>query len=357
MDALADLADVAGVSEMRTTRDQNLVLLGVAADKLAALVASVKAIGLDVPDSAEDIPDVISCPGTTTCRIGINNSQSFARQALASANADPLAKGVSIHVSGCQNSCGLHHVADFGLHGMAKKIDGRSAPHYQLHFGGEARTGLVGVPGPIVPAKLADEALTLLRRAYGDARQTGEGVRAWAERLGKSGLAAILKPLDGQSSPDLFIDWGDTNDFPGAPPGKGECAAASGLEELYADLADDALITLDRALAVGNVTRARDAGVDAVIQAARRLLDVRALATEDGIGFDAVVATVHGTYAGNDDVLGALASAVAAKDGELAAFRETVAYLIDTARLVVEAPKVAAEAAIGDIDAILGMAE
>lgn len=357
MDRLADIADEAGVSEMRTTRDQNLVLLGVAQDKLAALVAAVKAIGLDVPASADDIPDVVSCPGTTTCRIGINNSQSFARQALESANADPLAKGVSVHVSGCQNSCGLHHVADFGLHGMAKKIDGRSAPHYQLHFGGDARTGVVGLTGPIVPARLADEALALLRQSYGDAKQTGETVRSWAERLGKQGLAAILAPLDGKTTDDLFIDWGDTNDFPGAPPGKGECAASSGLEELYADLADDALITLDRAAFAGAEDRARAAGLDGVLYAVRRLLDVRAVFTEDSETLDAVVASIRGAYAGNDDVLNAVNAALEAKDADLAVFREAVAYLIDTAAAIVAAPPVPVEAAVGDINAILGMAE
>ncbi|MBC7907731.1 MAG: nitrite/sulfite reductase [Rhodospirillaceae bacterium] len=356
MDRLADIADTAGVTEMRTTRDQNLVLLGVAEEKLAALVAAVKAIGLDVPASADDVPDVVSCPGTTTCRIGINNSQSFARQALASANADPLAKGISVHVSGCQNSCGLHHVADFGLHGMAKKIDGRSAPHYQLHFGGDARTGLVGLTGPIVPARLADEALALLRQSYGDAKQTGEGVRAWAERLGKPGLAAILKPLDGKTTDDLFIDWGDSNLFPGAPPGKGECAAASGSEELYADLADDGLITLDRAQFAGDEAHARAAGLDAILYAARRLVDVRGVLTEDSQTLDEVLALVRGTFAGNDDVLGALNSALAAKDGDLAVFREAVAYLIDTAAAVVAAPLVV-EAAVGDVDALLGMGE
>jgi len=357
MDALADIAERAGVTELRTTRDQNLVFLGVPKGKVAEISAAAKAIGFDVPASAEDVPDVISCPGTTTCRIGINNSQNFAKQALASANADPLAKGVSIHVSGCQNSCGLHHVADFGLHGMAKKVDGRSAPHYQFHFGGDARTGEVGLSGPIVPARLADEALALLRAAYGPAKAKGETVRAWAGRLGKDGINAILAPIDGKQPSDLFIDWGDTKDFPGAPPGKGECAAASGLEELYADLADDGLISLDRSLAIGNQAGARAWGLEAVAYAGRRLLDVKGTLTEDGIALDAVLASLTGVYAGNADVLGAVDAALAAKDGDVEDFREAVAYLIDTARAVAEAPAAPVEAAVGDLDAILGVAE
>lgn len=358
LEQLADLAEQSGASELRITRDQNVAVLGVAADKVGLLAAGVKAIGFDVPESAETIPDVLSCPGTTTCRIGITNSQSFARQVLAEANADPLAKGLSVHVSGCQNSCGLHHVADFGLHGMAKKIDGRSAPHYQLHFGGDARTGEIGIAGPMIPAKLADRALVLLRTAYGTGRQDGESVRGWAERLGKAGINAVLAPLDVGQVETVFIDWGDATEFVGAPTTRGECAAPFAMDDLFVDQADDALILQDRRLAVGQVEAAREAGQAAVIAAGRRLLHAQAVPSEDDAGMDAVVAAVRGAYAGNSDVLGALASAVAAKDGAVETFREAVAYLIDTVREVVEAPPpVAAPAAIGDLSAILGMAE
>ncbi|MGE5476538.1 MAG: nitrite/sulfite reductase [Bacteroidales bacterium] len=358
LERLADIAEAAGASELRITRDQNVALLGVAAAKVAQVTEGVRAIGFDVPASAEAIPDVVSCPGTTTCRIGITNSQSFARQALAEANTDAAAKGLSVHVSGCQNSCGLHHVADFGLHGMAKKIDGRSAPHYQLHLGGDARTGDIGISGPMIPAKLANRALSLLRQDYAANRQGGESVRSWAERLGKAGINAVLAPLDPAQAEAVFVDWGDDGEFAGAPTTRGECAAPFAMDDLFADLADDALISLDRRLAVGQNDLARDAGVSAVTFAGRRLLHAQAQPTDEEATLDAVAAAVRGAYAGNDDVLDALAAALKAKDAGLETFRETVAYLIDTARAVVEAPPAAAApAAVGDLASILGMAE
>jgi sulfite reductase beta subunit-like hemoprotein len=355
---LADIAEAAGVTELRATREQDLVLLGVAPERVDQVVASLKSIGFDVPASAAEVPEVVSCPGTTTCRIGITNSQSFAREVLAKAKADASAKGVSVHISGCQNSCGLHHVADFGLHGMAKKIDGRSAPHYQLHFGGDAGAAIIGLTGPLIPAKQADEALVLLRGAYAETRQTGEGVRDWAERLGKVGIDAVLAPLAGRDADGLFVDWGDAVDFPGAPQAKGECAAPFAADDLYADLADDALITLDRALVIGDEAIALASGDDAVAYAIRRLLHARAQPTEDGQSLDALATVLTATIGGDGEVVVALHAARQARDAGRAAYREAVAYLLDTVTEAVAAPPpVVAAATIGDINALLGAAE
>lgn len=358
LERLADIAEQAGAREWRITRDQNVALLGVPADKVGLVSAGVKAIGFDVPVSAEEVPDVVSCPGTTTCRIGITNSQNFAREALAQADADPAAKGLSVHISGCQNSCGLHHVADFGLHGMAKKIDGRSAPHYQLHFGGDARTGEIGLPGPMIPAKLADRALALLRGAYAPARAGGESVRGWAERLGKAGINEVLAPLDPNQAEAVFIDWGDAGEFAGAPTTRGECAAPFAMDDLYADMVDDALISLDRRQAVGQEAAARAAGQVGVLFAARRALHTQAVPTDDETTLEAALASVRGTFGGNADLLAVFAAADAAKDGDLAVFREALAVLIDTVAQLVEAPApAAAAAAVGDLASILGSGE
>lgn len=353
LDRLAEIAEAAGVTDLRATREQNLVFLGVAADKVAAVVDGVTAIGLQVPVSAEQAPTVISCPGTTTCRIGITNSQSFARQALASALDDPLAKGLSVHVSGCQNSCGLHHVADFGLHGAAKKVEGRATPHYQLHFGGDANAGLVGLGGPTIPAKLADQALALLRQALAQGRQKGESVRGWAERLGQDGIAAILAPLDAGSADGLFVDWGDAVDFPGAPQAKGECAAPFAMDLCYADLADDALISTDRHLIAGLHDAARDTAADAQAFALRRLLHARGTATEDGIAIGVLLSQVSQVWADAPVIVQAVARADKAQAQDAQAYREAVAYLLDSVAEAIAAP-VPAVAEVGDINALLG---
>ncbi|AVM74237.1 nitrite/sulfite reductase [Magnetospirillum gryphiswaldense] len=353
LDRLAEIAEAAGVTDLRATREQNLVFLGVAADKVAAVVDGVTAIGLQVPASAEQAPTVISCPGTTTCRIGITNSQSFARQALASALNDPLAKGLSVHVSGCQNSCGLHHVADFGLHGAAKKVEGRATPHYQLHFGGDANAGLVGLGGPTIPAKLADQALALLRQALAQGRQSGESVRAWAERLGQDGIAAILAPLDAGATDGLFVDWGDAVDFPGAPQAKGECAAPFAMDLCYADLADDALISTDRHLIAGLHDTARETAADAQAFALRRLLHARGIVTEDGIAVGALLSQVSQVWADSPVIAQAVGQADKAQAQDAQTYREAVAYLLDSVAEAIAAP-VPAVAEVGDINALLG---
>ncbi|MBY0432386.1 MAG: nitrite/sulfite reductase, partial [Rhodospirillales bacterium] len=108
MDALAGIAERAGVAELRATREQSLVVAGVQPAEAARVVAEIRALGLKVADAEGGLPDVISCPGTTTCRIGITSSYNFAAEVLAQAETDPRAKLVNVRVSGCQNSCGLH---------------------------------------------------------------------------------------------------------------------------------------------------------------------------------------------------------------------------------------------------------
>ena len=50
-----------------------------------------------------------------------------------------------------------------------------------------------------------------MRTAYGTGKLEGETVRTWAERLGKAGLAEILKPIEGKGHETMFIDWGDAD--------------------------------------------------------------------------------------------------------------------------------------------------
>jgi len=365
LDALYDIAVSAGVTQLRTTRDQKLALLDVARAKVDTVTEAVRALGFDIPAGAEEVPDVVSCPGTTTCRIGITNSQSFgiqvekeAQLSLKSGAAD--AKGVSVHVSGCQNSCGLHHVADIGLHGMGKKIDGKPAPHYQLHFGGDAYAGQVGIEGPIVPSRLANRAVALLRREIQAARAKGESVRAWAERLGKDGINDVLKPLAAGEGEDLFTDWGDRDVFVGPPKAKGECAAPQVSTTYYTDLADDGLINLDRFLARGRWPEALKAGEEATVYAIRLLLAGHGVVTEDDQDAEAVFALFRSSQAATIEAVNAFESVLAERTsalvtGDAESYREAVAYFIDTVGVLVNKPKAPVVAEVGDLASILAV--
>ena len=182
LDGLADIAQRYALEGLRTTREQNIAILGID----AALTGDrrrprLRGLGLPVEDKVGDIADVVSCPGTTSCRIGITNSQDFAREIIEDVTNYAPQPGLTVRLSGCQNSCGMHHVADFGFRGMGKKIDGRNAPHYQIYIGGNAReAGAIGLRGPIVPARHAKQALKLLLDGYAADKQGEETVRDWA---------------------------------------------------------------------------------------------------------------------------------------------------------------------------------
>lgn len=329
-----------GVAHIRLTRDQNFVIPNLSKDAVAEVVQRLAAINIAVPTSAAENVDVISCPGTTTCRIGITNSHNFGRAVAEEAAADASLRGVSVRVSGCQNSCGLHHVGEFGFHGVAKKIDGQPAPHYQIHLGGDARQGGdVGIGGPIIPARHGVEALRLLTQGYASGKQGGETVRSWAERLGKAGLAEVLAPIEGKGHDSMFVDWGDQTVFPGAPIAKGECAAPMASDDLLADMADDGLIEFDRQLYAKRWNEALQAAEIGTTYAARRLLQTLGEITtgEEEAGIIAAQFRAKAPAVATQalDQLEAHRTA-ALSSGKSDDYREALAVFIDTIRALVE---------------------
>ena len=298
-------------------------------------------------------------PGTTTSRLGITNSQNFGKEVGEIVRDYKPLPGVSVKISGCQNGCGLHHVADFGFRGMGKKIDGVNAPHYQIYVGGNGRiNGAIGVSGPIVAARYAPDALKLFMNAYAQTRHNGESVRDWALRLGKDGLRDIVKDVTERNAAGdkkVFVDWGETEIFETPEAAHADCAEPFAIDNLLRDLADDALIGFDRALLSERPQQGLPFGREGVYYALRRLLGRAGVAAIDA-GFDDVVAQVRGIYAGDarvegavDGALAALAEAEAGRDTDQ--FREKLATLIDLASELVSQPFTPAAfdaAALGD---------
>lgn len=229
--AVAQAARLGGTDELRVTTEQGMVIVDVDPAKVADVIEVLG--NADVRASyARGISDITACPGTETCRLGITSSRGLAaalQPMMVDLKQDKTLAGITVKASGCQHSCGRHHIADLGFHGMAKKVAGQAVPHYQLHVGG---SGVAGQPfafaSEAIPAKHAPEAGIAVLDSYKDTRQNEESVHDWAARLGKEGLADILAPFkaDAGEVDGLIYDWSENEAFNTKGNKKGECAGA-----------------------------------------------------------------------------------------------------------------------------------
>ena len=229
--AVAEAARLGKTRELRVTTEQGLMIVGVDAHFVEDVLELLGNAGLSTA-FARGISDITACPGTETCRLGITSSRGLAQALqplMTDLKQDSTLAGITVKASGCQHSCGRHHIADLGFHGMAKKVAGQPVPHYQLHVGGAGKAGEpFAFASEAVPAKHAPEAGMAVLHAYKEGRQGDESMHDWAARLGKEGLAEILAPFkaDAGEVEGLVYDWSENEAFSTKGNKKGECAGA-----------------------------------------------------------------------------------------------------------------------------------
>jgi len=277
LESLTDIAEQLGAQEFRLTRDQNIMAIGLPEDVQEEFIAKVGELGFEAGKKADIISSVVSCPGTSTCTIGITNSNALADEIIGDRDGFSHLPETRIGISGCHNSCGQHHIADFGLHSLAKKIKGKSAPHYQFHVGGDGtQSDGIAVVGPTVPARLARQALKTLIGEFSSSHRKDESVRDWALRIGKPGLDEILQDYsaDGYDAEDesLLLDVGNDDKFYPPETASGECAAPAVIGEYLTNLAETSLLDISRRQTIGDDAGAIKAARDAVTFAVKRLL-------------------------------------------------------------------------------------
>lgn len=137
MRILANLSEKYTDGDARTTNDQNVVFRHVQIEKLSGLFVELSDLGYEKP--AHALTDVVSCPGASTCMLGICLSKNLGAElsaGLADVGLSAKAMAGRINISGCPNSCGQHHIGTIGLHGAASKIGDKLVPHYVLFVGG-----------------------------------------------------------------------------------------------------------------------------------------------------------------------------------------------------------------------------
>ena len=230
--SLADIVRRFTRETIRTTVEQNFVIRWVSRADLPELYRALQAAGLGAA-GAGTIVDVVSCPGTDTCKLGISSSRGLAgelrtRLAEQSLQMDEAVQNLHIKVSGCFNSCGQHHVSDLGFYGVSRKLGGYAVPHFQVVLGGEweHNAGSYGQPIAAVPSKNIPQVVARMTGRYVAERTPGESFKDFAKRIGKAELKKMLDDLTRPPAGDrsYFSDWSDPREYSLGDMGVGECA-------------------------------------------------------------------------------------------------------------------------------------
>jgi len=218
----------------RSTVQQNLVLRWVRDEALYDVWERLEALGLGEA-GAREITDVVSCPGTDSCKLGITSSMGLNKAIKERVDSmeitDELTKRIQIKMSGCPNGCSQHHIANIGFYGASLKVGERQMPAYIPHIGGTYEGGEVVFGKRLksrLPAKRVPEAVERWVRLYEAEREGGEEFNAFAERRGAEAFEAAVKDLTLPAEFSLetmqqFIDWNRSGPYK-VERGEGECA-------------------------------------------------------------------------------------------------------------------------------------
>jgi sulfite reductase (ferredoxin) len=218
----------------RTTVQQNLVLRWVREESVYDVWRALDELGLGDAGSRE-LGDVVSCPGTDSCKLGITSSmglnQAVQERIEALDITDELTRKLNVKISGCPNGCGQHHVASIGFTGASIKVGEHTIPAYIPHVGGVFEGGEVKFGARLklrLPSKRVPDAIERWIGHYEANRREGEEWNDFAERVGTGELEGLVKdlsmPVDfGLETMNTFIDWNRNVPFE-VIRGEGECA-------------------------------------------------------------------------------------------------------------------------------------
>lgn len=197
--AAADIADRFCEGNLRTTNQQNYLFPNIATERLEEAKAALREAGFHW-DVSEFHRGAVSCTGNEFCNLAITETKARLREIVAHLEANLLwDEPIRMHLNGCPNSCGQHHIGDIGLQGcLARLNDGTQVEAYDVCLGGRlgADAKFVRPISRKVPADKVKFALENLLRQFKSTRTTEpdktETFGQWVDRHSNEELGEAL---------------------------------------------------------------------------------------------------------------------------------------------------------------------
>ena len=184
MDLLADLADRFSFSELRTTKEQNIILPDVEVSQLFEVWQALQSNGLATANIGT-INDITCCPGGDYCSLANAKSIPIAediQRIFDSPEALEELGEIDLKVSGCMNACGHHHIGHIGILGVDKK----GKEFYQVSLGGDTGTdaAVAKILGPSFSQAEVAGVIKKITDLYLEQKKQGEHFMDTLSRIG-----------------------------------------------------------------------------------------------------------------------------------------------------------------------------
>jgi sulfite reductase beta subunit-like hemoprotein len=218
----------------RTTVQQNFVLRWVRNEAVYDVWQRLAELGLS-DGGVRTVTDVVSCPGTDSCKLGITSSmglnEAIQERIEGMGITDPLSKKIHVKMSGCPNGCGQHHIGSIGFYGASIKVGDRQMPAYIAHLGGRFEDGELAFGIRLksrLPAKRVPDAVERWIRYYEENRTADETFNEFVDRSGGAAFEEQVTDLAMPAEFSLetmlqFVDWSRHEPYK-VERGEGECA-------------------------------------------------------------------------------------------------------------------------------------
>jgi ferredoxin-nitrite reductase len=177
-----------GTGEVRLTHQQNLLIPHVPDNQLRELLAEPLVATELRADPAPFTRGVQTCTGKEFCGLAKVRTKERAGEIVELLNryvdTSGLGEDLRVHFAGCSSSCAQHQIADIGIEGVLKRVDGEMVEAMDIRIGG--RLGPDPRFGEVVATKIPhwelNAKLLEIFAVYGDGRDPGETLRQFAAR-------------------------------------------------------------------------------------------------------------------------------------------------------------------------------
>ncbi len=145
-DLLCDFLENFGDNTLRCDRAQNIRIRNIPEAYLGNAFNVISKLSYTLAEDAPFIGNMINCTGAQTCKLGICLPRGLStairdRLVKSELNLD-LLSDFRLNMSGCPNTCGMHHIADLGFFGKIGRKDGEIYPAYNVLAGAKTGAGI-----------------------------------------------------------------------------------------------------------------------------------------------------------------------------------------------------------------------